>query len=109
MKASASGMVGRSYPPGPPTGFAADSVSSSGGMFSWDAPTYTGGLPLGNYKIYVRTPQGSGSYTHHANASSTEWELDDLSPDTPYDMYVAAVNANGESAASNVIQITTEA
>lgn len=103
-------MVGTGAP-GAPANFAIDgSPTSTGGDFIWDIPTNTGTLPIDGYYFYARTPQGAGAYSIVATPSSNGTTIDDtFTPATAYDLYVTAVNGRGESAPSNVIQITTAA
>lgn len=100
-------VLGRGAP-GAPTGFAADTVTATGGEFSCITPVNTGSSVITGYNMYARTPQGSGAYVLLASSSTESFTIDDsLTTATAYDLYVTATNSQGESPPSNVIQVTT--
>jgi fibronectin type 3 domain-containing protein len=91
-------------PPGAPTSLGALAGDASVAL-SWAAPTFDGGSPVTNYKVYRGTT--SGSETFLADAGSTTSYVDTSPANaTTYYYKVSAVNANGEGALSNEASAT---
>lgn len=92
--------------PGAPAGLTATAISSSQISLSWNAPTNTGGSPVTGYLIKRSTPGGSYSTIALVNAYPTTYMDHGLSPNTPYDYVVYAINSAGTGQPSNVAPAT---
>jgi hypothetical protein len=92
--------------PAPPTGLAA--VPGLGqAALSWTAPTETGGSPIQGYKVFQGTSPGSATPVNGGNPiAATNFPVGGLTNDTTYYFTVEAVNALGDSAASNEVSVT---
>ena len=91
-------------PPSVPTALSASAGSSSVSL-SWTAPSFDGGLPITNYKVYRGT--SSGQLAAHANAgTSTSYVDTSASNGTTYYYKVSAENGNGEGPLSNEASAT---
>jgi hypothetical protein len=89
-----------SYPPGPPTGLIAVSLSTSQAKLSWSAPANYCGPPITNYKIYKSTSSGTETLlTTLGNVNS--YTDNAVTNGTTYYYKVTAVNSVGESIPSN--------
>ncbi|MGW7415895.1 chitinase [Streptomyces sp. NPDC054863] len=82
-------------PPAPPTGLKADTVTSTSAALSWSAST-----GATSYAVYRNG-------TKAATVVSTSATLTGLAPATAYSVQVAALNADGESARSAALTVTT--
>ncbi len=85
-------------PPGAPENLLA---SGENGQISltWQTPTFTGGSPVTNYKVYRSTTSGNETYLADAGAG-TSYVDTGLTNGTTYYYKVSAVNINGEGALS---------
>jgi hypothetical protein len=93
--------------PGAPTGLSAARGNGQVSL-SWTAPASNGGSAVTGYEVYVGTTPGGESATP-VNASlitGTTFTVTDLANGTTYYFTVVAVNAVGNSAASNEASAT---
>jgi chitinase len=86
--------------PNAPTGLAASGTTSSGTSLSWSAVTPPTGCTISNYAILEN---GSSVGT----ASGTTFAVSGLSASTTYSFTVEAMDANGSSAPSSAVSVTT--
>jgi chitinase len=86
--------------PNAPTGLAASGTTSSGTNLSWSAVTPPTGCTISNYAILEN---GSSIGT----ASGTTFTVTGLSASTNYSFTVEAMDANGASAPSSAVGVTT--
>jgi chitinase len=86
--------------PNAPTGLAASGTTSSGTSLSWSAVTPPTGCTISNYAILEN---GSSIGT----ASGTTFAVSGLSASTTYSFTVEAMDANGASAPSSAVSVTT--
>jgi chitinase len=87
--------------PNAPTGLAASSTTSSGTSLSWSAVTPPTGCTISNYAILEN---GNSVGT----SSGTTFAVNGLSPSTTYSFTVEAMDANGASAPSSAVSVTTQ-
>ena len=80
-------------------------VSRAGIRLAWQVPTSDGGAPITAYKIY-RTG-GPATVIVTVAASKLAYLDRTASPNTWYAYVVSAVNAVGESPASNIVTVKT--
>ncbi|MGB8583577.1 MAG: glycosyl hydrolase family 18 protein [Candidatus Sulfotelmatobacter sp.] len=86
--------------PNTPTGLAASGTTSSGTSLNWSAVTPPTGCTISNYAILEN---GSSVGT----SSGTTFAVSGLSASTTYSFTVEAVDANGASAPSSAVSVTT--
>jgi chitinase len=86
--------------PNAPTGLAASGTTSSGTNLSWTADSAPTGCTITNYAILKN---GSSIGT----ASGTTFAVSGLSASTTYSFTVEAMDANGSSAPSSAVSVTT--
>ena len=97
-------------PPGAPSGLGAFSGQNQTVQLGWTDPTVDGGSAITGYDVYDATTAGGESETP-VNSSplppgTTQYEAPGLSNGTTYYFTVEAINAIGESVASNEISAT---
>ena len=91
-------------PPHAPTALSALAGSGSVSL-SWTTPSFDGGLPITNYKVYRGT--SSGQLAFHANAGTSTSYADTTAVNgTTYYYKVSAENGNGEGQLSNEASAT---
>ena len=95
--------------PQPPTGLAANTVSSSQINLSWSAPTNNGGSAITGYEIERSNDTGSTWNIIVSNTGNTVPTFSDtgLAPSTSYTYRVSAINSAGTSSPSNTTSATT--
>ena len=86
--------------PSAPTGLAASSTTSSGTSLSWTADTAPASCPISSYTVL----QNGGTL---GTTSGTSYTVSGLSASTTYSFTVEATNADGTSAASSALSVTT--
>jgi subtilisin family serine protease len=74
---------------------------------SWQAPTSDGGSPITTYKIY-RTDETGSAQTFTVPASQLNYIDKSVARQSWYAFIVTAINAVGESTASNIVYIQTK-
>lgn len=74
---------------------------------SWQAPLSNGGSAITGYNIYANEDGVGFVLWATAAAGATTKTITGLASATLYDVYLKAVNAVGESAASNTISFTS--
>lgn len=79
-------------PPDPPSGLTAN-ASASNVELTWQAPTFSGGLPTQTYIVGQQQPDGS--YSPVGTVSSTSTTLSGSTPGATYTFAVAAENTGG--------------
>ncbi|MCH7231795.1 cellulose binding domain-containing protein [Glycomyces sp. L485] len=85
--------------PAVPTGLRTTNVSNGSVTFAWDE------VDADIYRVYVR--ESGGEWRLGTTATVGVGRVAGLEEDTAYDFAVAAVNARGESAFSDVLTVTT--
>jgi len=97
--------------PQPPTGLAANTVSSSQINLSWTAPSNNGGSAVTGYEIERSQDNGSTWAVVTSNTGSTGTTYSDtgLVASTTYTYRVSAINSVGTSSPSNTASATTNA
>lgn len=77
---------------------------------NWTAPS-DGGSAITDYKVEIRNPGGSGSYTVFSDGTSTSTSatITGLTNGTSVDVRVSAINAVGTGTASSVVSATPSA
>ena len=90
-------------PPGAPTALSALAGDASVSL-SWNAPTFDGGSPLANYKVYRGTSPNPTVVV--GSPTGTSFTDSGLTNGQTYYYRVSAVNANGEGAPSNQASAT---
>ena len=96
--------------PDAPTGLVARAVDEGRIDLSWTAPQYDGGSEIIGYRIEVS--YGSVNWevlTENTESPTTTWSHTDLDPNTEATYRVAAVNARGHGAYSNMATARTDA
>jgi hypothetical protein len=91
-----------------PSNLAATSSSLVGANLSWLAPSFDGNSAITGYRI-ERSVNGGAFLTLVTNISGTTFQDTGLNPDVTYKYRVFAVNAMGESVASNEATLTQAA
>ena len=93
--------------PGAPTGLSATSGNAEASL-AWTAPSSDGGSPITGYNIYVGTATAaeSGTPVNGTPVIGTSYTVTGLVNGTPYFFVVKAINAVGESVASNEASAT---
>ena len=90
--------------PAPPTGVAITTEGNGELTVGWTAPTENGGSDITGYKVQWKSgAQSFGSSRQHttADGAATSYTIPSLTNGTEYTVRVLAVNAVGDSAASN--------
>jgi chitinase len=87
--------------PSAPTGLASSGTTSSGTSLSWNAVTPPTGCTISNYAI-LENGNSIGTST------GTTFAVSGLSPSTTYSFTVEAMDANGSSAPSSAVSVTTQ-
>jgi chitinase len=87
--------------PNAPTGLAASGTTSSGTSLSWNAVTPPTGCTISNYAI-LKNGASVGT------SSGTTFAVSGLSASTTYSFTVEAMDANGASAPSSAVSVTTQ-
>jgi fibronectin type 3 domain-containing protein len=93
-------------PPGAPGSLAA--VPGAGQVvLTWSAPTWTGGSPITDYKVY-RSSNGGASYSLVSDpvSTATTATVTGLSGGTEYTFRIRAVNAHGDGTYSATVVTT---
>lgn len=92
--------------PGAPTDLVAEAGADPNTeiKLNWTAPTDGG--PITRYDVLYNTGGGDSTFT---GTDATTATVTGLSPGTTYHLRVIAVNASGSSAASNIVDQTTDA
>src|ERR1700727_2556364 len=86
--------------PGAPTGLAASGTTSSGTNLSWTADTPPANCTISSYTILQNG-------TSIGTATGTTFAVSGLAASTAYSFTVKATDANGTSAASSAVNVTT--
>jgi hypothetical protein len=96
--------------PQPPTGLAANTISSSQINLSWTAPSNNGGSVITGYEIERSQDNGSTWAVIVSNTGSTATTYSDngLVASTTYTYRVSAINSVGISSPSNTASATTD-
>ena len=91
--------------PGAPTESAPSAVGNGTVTLNWSAPASDGGSPITGYHVYDSTSQGgentSGTPACTGGAAATTCTVNGLGNGTTYYFVVTALNAAGQSVASN--------
>ncbi|HEX7171117.1 MAG TPA: S8 family serine peptidase [Candidatus Limnocylindria bacterium] len=83
-------------------------VRAGGGLrLTWLAPTSNGGAAITNYRIY-RTDETGSAQTFLVPASQLKYLDKAVAPGSWYAYVVTAINAVGESTASNIVYLQTK-
>ena len=86
------------------------SLSCQSVIVSWTPPTNSGGLPLTGYIVRYGDgeEQAADGKQHTTKANATSAMLEGLTPNTNYNITVAARNAIGERKESIPVRVMTE-
>ena len=90
--------------PAPPTGVAITTEGNGELTVGWTAPTENGGSDITGYKVQWKSGTqsfGTARSTLTADGAATSYTIPSLTNGTEYTVRVLAVNAAGDSAASN--------
>ncbi|HZS74500.1 MAG TPA: fibronectin type III domain-containing protein, partial [Candidatus Nitrosotalea sp.] len=95
--------------PQPPTGLAANAISSSEIDLSWTAPSNDGGAAITGYMIERSQDSGStwSTISSDTGSAGTTYSDTGLAPSTGYTYRVSAINSVGTSSPSNTASATT--
>lgn len=100
------GLVSRSATA--PLNLAATASGSNQISLSWTEPSFDGNAAITGYQIERRVSGGSFSILiANTNSTATAYQDTNLTPGTTYGYRIYAINAVGESVASNITSATT--
>ncbi|MGA1793809.1 MAG: fibronectin type III domain-containing protein [Thermoplasmatota archaeon] len=89
--------------PTPPTGLSA--VNASGSIhLTWNPPGDDGGSEILFYRVYIGIERSGQVHWRYVNAQTTEYTDSLVEIGNTYRYYVTAVNSEGESSASDVVE-----
>ena len=91
-------------PPGAPNALAATAGDGNAAL-SWTAPSFNGGSPITNYKVYRGTSAGTETFLANAGTSTTFVDSG-LTNGATYYYKVSAENVYGESSLSSEVSAT---
>lgn len=96
--------------PGPPEAPVVTALTSNQRVRFFFSEPLSNGYDITDYKLY-RRPTGSGSYSEVSTpvSSSVNIEITGVTNGTAYEYYVTAINSQGESDPSNILDLTTTA
>ena len=97
------GLIGNV--PAVPLDIIANSVEANSIVTSWNMPTNNGGLLITGYTLFWQKIDATSGSSAHIEVPITSYKISGLSPNTTYQIAVAAINSIGQGAFSKALTI----